>query len=518
VRATLEQMRGPGWLKPSLGDLVAASLVGWLFVAGHGWSSLLADGDTGWHIRAGDWILSNQSVPRLDLFAFSRPGEPWYAWEWLADVVFSLAHGAGGLAGVTVLAGSVLTLAVLVVFGHALWRGSHALVALAVTLAAAGAGSMHFLARPHVFSLLLLPVSLWLVERDRRRPGRTVWCLVPLAAVWVILHGGFFALPASLALLAAGLALEAALGRAGWASCRRYAALAAATLAASFANPYGAGLHVHVARYVTSDWIRNSVDEFQSPRFRSENLLHFELLLVAGLLVAGWWVSRRRVADALLVAGWAHLALASVRHVPLFALVAAPLLAGSLSEILGAWAGGARSGSAKRILWDLGGELRPGFRRFSLWGPALAAAVMLATPASRWPGDFPDAKFPVSLIRACREHLQGRRIFTSDQWGDYLIYRYWPSLRLFIDGRSDFYGPQLGGEYLALVDGREGWQTVLRKYEFRAVLAARSWPLARLLDGDPGWRRIAGDGLAALYVPAAGAPPPLPNALPEPGR
>ena len=68
--------------------------MGWLFVAGAGWSVLLADGDTGWHIRAGEFILDTGAVPRTDLFSYSKAGAPWYAWEWLADVVFALAWRA----------------------------------------------------------------------------------------------------------------------------------------------------------------------------------------------------------------------------------------------------------------------------------------------------------------------------------------------------------------------------------------------------------------------------------------
>ncbi len=99
------------------------------------------------------------------------------------------------------------------------------------------------------------------------------------------------------------------------------------------ANPYGISLHRHIASYLTSDWIRSAVDEFQSPRFRSENLMHFEALLLLALLLAGRWMTRGRVADALLVLFWAHLALGSVRHVPLFAIVSAPLVAAELSQL-----------------------------------------------------------------------------------------------------------------------------------------------------------------------------------------
>ena len=116
--------RWPGWARPSLGDLFLISLGVWLFAIGSGWMALLADGDIGWHIRTGQWILDTRSVPRSDLFSFSRSGASWFAWEWLSDVIFALLCRAWGLAGVVVLAACVIVLAAWAVFRHMLWRGS----------------------------------------------------------------------------------------------------------------------------------------------------------------------------------------------------------------------------------------------------------------------------------------------------------------------------------------------------------------------------------------------------------
>jgi hypothetical protein len=503
------------WLRPSLADLLLVSLVAWLFVAGQGWTVLLADGDTGWHIRAGDWILQTRSVPTRDIFSFTREGQPWYAWEWLSDVIFAVVHRHWGLAGVAALAGCVLALAAQVLLRHMLWRGANAVVSLATVLVSVSASSIHYLARPHVFTLLLLAVSLWMVERDRRRPGRQVWWLAPLSAIWVNLHGGFFALPACLAVLAAGLAAEGWIDRDQrrrvWAASRRYTALSAATAAASLVNPYGIGLHRHIWSYLTSDWIRRAVDEFQSPKFRSENLLHFELLLVAALLLGGWLIARKRVADALLVLVWAHLALGSVRHVPLFVIVTAPLVAVELSRLWELRAGSPRSVGG--VLWALGRDLGPSFQRASLWSAVLAGGAVLLTPASRWPGDFPQNKFPVSLVQAQSVRLRGSRVFTLDQWGDYLIYRNWPGQKVFIDGRSDFYGHAIGGDYLRLAEGRPGWERLFQKYDFAVALVPRQWPLAALLERDPGWNLIQADRLAALFARAPGEGPTRPNQM-----
>ena len=63
---------------------------------------------------------------------------------------------------------------------------------------------------------------------------------------------------------------------------RRYGLLTGACALATLANPYGWRLHQHLVRYLTSSWIRQVVEEFQSPRFRSESMLQFEILLFVG--------------------------------------------------------------------------------------------------------------------------------------------------------------------------------------------------------------------------------------------
>jgi hypothetical protein len=477
-------------LVPSYADWLFAALMVWLFVAGSGWDVLLADGDTGWHIRIGQYILDHGQVPHADLFSFTRPGAPWCAWEWLSDVLFALVHRAAGLKGVVFLAGTAIAACLTVLFRHALARGANLLVALTVCLLAGGASGVHFLARPHVFTLLLLAVSLWLLGRDRGAPGRAVWLLVPLAVLWANLHAGFVALPASIAILGAASALELR-----WDLVRRYALLAAVTTAATLANPYGIGLHRHIAEYLRSDWIRQAVDEFQSPRFRSESSMHFELLLFAGLMAAATLLRRAKTGEALLLVAWAHAALVSVRNVPIFAVVACPILAAEASR----WVRG--TGRPRRsvlaIIDRIGAGFAPGARYTSIW-PAVLLLVLAVVPG-HWPRDFPKNKFPARLIGRQLAMIEGARVFTSDQWGDYLLYRFWPRQTVFIDGRSDFYGPEIGKLYLHTAYGQGDWRGALERYRIGLVLAPKEWPLADLLAESDGWRRVDGDDQAVLF-------------------
>jgi hypothetical protein len=227
--------------------------------------------------------------------------------------------------------------------------GADALSTLIVFQLWVGASSLHFLARPHVFTLLLMAISLWLIDRDRRVPSSWIWLLVPLTVLWVNLHGGFAALIVSLLVIATGTALEALLDAQPWTEAKRYLLVALSCLTASLLNPYGIEEHRHLTSYLSAGWIRELVEEFQSPSFQKGEMIYFEVLLAAGLLISARLLARREFARALLVLAWAHASLTSVRHVPIFAIVCAPVLARELTLLRDSWLASGRSTSFARV-------------------------------------------------------------------------------------------------------------------------------------------------------------------------
>jgi hypothetical protein len=58
--------------------------------------TMLRDGDTGWHLVAGAWIVAHAAVPTTDPFSFSVVGRPWVAHEWLSEVAMYASYRAGG--------------------------------------------------------------------------------------------------------------------------------------------------------------------------------------------------------------------------------------------------------------------------------------------------------------------------------------------------------------------------------------------------------------------------------------
>lgn len=509
-------------LLPSFSDALFIAVLIWLFAAGSGgWAGLLADADSGWHIRTGEWILENRRVPQADLFSFSKPGEPWYAWEWLSDVIYAKLHGAAGLKGVVLFSALAIAGFGTILFRNMIGRGATPFAGLIVALLVFGASWLHYLARPHILTLVGLTVSLCIIDQDRRTPGWKVWLLVPITAVWVNLHGGFLALIACLILLIAGTAATELMGywlekhKPNFTAILRYTGLLFGCACASLLNPYGVKLHSHIASYLRSDWIRNNIQEFQSPVFRSEDMLQFEVMLFLGLITVGWLVLRREFFGALLIVFWGHSALGSARHVPLFMIVSAPWVAEGATALWERYLAPAPRKSILGILASLGKDMTSCCQWTSAWIPVLALGFMFAPgDLVRWPKDYPEEKFPVRMVERYSERLALSRVLTMDQWADYLIYRHYPRQKVFVDGRSDFFGKDLGAEYLHMVHGHWDWASLLRKHNFDIVLSPVEWPLATLLKGSPSWRVIADDGQAILFERVVASPTPV---LPEGG-
>ena len=82
-------------------------------------------------------------------------------------------------------------------------------------------------------------------------------------------------------------------------------------------------------------------------------------------------------------------------------------------------------------------------------------------------------------------------MLTTDQWGDYLIYVN-PQQKVFVDGRSDFYGPEIGNQYLRMINGSGIGEQLLDKYDFNLALLPMEMPIVQLLEAHPDWQRGRG--------------------------
>ena len=469
-----------------------------------GYTAFFRDSDAGWHIRNGERMLQSGTLPHTDPFSFVMQGKPWFAWEWLSDVVVGTIHLNWGLTGVAFFYAAVIAAGVWLWFRLNWLAGGNFLLAAVFAAPMLSTANLHWLARPHVISwvFLLLTVS-FAVTAPAFTISRAAG-VVLVTCVWTNMHASFFLAPVILAIYAAGFAAKHVLCNAGLPPARAMLGYAALSTAATLLNPYGLRLHEHVIRYVTDSALLDRVGEFQSFNFHAEGAGQIVLALGLASLGALLALIEKDCAPALLSAFLIVTALRSARGLPLVALLALPLANASIARGLEAWRG-LRPGVRKSLdnFLSYSARLRSLDAKNSglIWAPivALLFLALLRMPAIAATAGFPPDQFPVAASSAVGGLPVDARILAPDKFGGYLIYRFSPSRKVFFDGRSDLYGADFLKEYGRLVQVRPGWRAILDSYRFTHALLPNDYSLVPALE-QIGWRPLYHDGVATLLA------------------
>jgi hypothetical protein len=504
-------------LFPSVADILFVALLLGLSCGALG-RLLLRDADIGWHIRNGEQILVTHTVPRVDSFSSTMSGHTWYAWEWMYDICIAKIHHAFGLNGVVFYSAAIIAATFVLALHLGLRRGATLPVMLVLLLLALGAAAVHFLARPHVLSWLFTVIWFALLDSpaDADQEDRRLLWLPPLMVLWVNLHGGFVLGFLLLAMYLVGTTIEylsrqearAALAK----RIRWLSAVSLLSFAASFLNPYGYHLHVHIYRYLSDHFLMNQIGEFLSPDFHGGAQQCFALLLIVAIVALATARRALQPSRLLVVISAAYLGCYATRNLPtsglLIALVVAPILSDSLayasrSSTIASWL---KAGLIRLDSFGLRmGKLELGFRGH-FWMVAIFVLGLWACFHQGRVGStrllhayFDDKRFPVEAVNYISEHRIREPIFSLDSWGGYLIYRIYPASKVVLDDRHDLYGDQFFKEYLKVVLVQPEWEKVLHGLRADWVLVPSGSSLANMLRLIPGWTVVHEDGTAVLF-------------------
>ena len=491
---------------PDMATLMAAlTLVFCLFVF-KGGTKLFRDSDTGWHIRTGERILTMHALPRSDPYSFSRAGAPWLAWEWGSDALMGLAHRIDGLRGVTTLFALAIAACTWLWFRLHWAAGGNFYLACILMPPMINTASLHWLARPHVFSWLFLIGGIWYAERA---PARFGWAqaavIAGATALWANLHASFFFAPMIALIYAAAHFVRPLIWNfdrvSEFARGRWFLFAAAAALAGSFVNPYGWRLHTHVASYLLDSELLDRVAEYQSFNFHTAGSAQILATLALAAMGGTLALMQKNVAHFLLAATFSIAALRSARALPLVALLILPLANAGFTNALRAL-----DGLRPAVSRLLDHAMVYAHRTLTLdrrlnGAPFAIVAVALTLLALRIPAapriGFPDDEFPVAAASAVEKLPADARLFAPDKYGGYLIYRFNGARKVYFDGRSDFYGAAFMKQYLDILEVRPGWQDAMRPLHFTHALLPNRYALLAALE-QAGWKTLYKDNVCTL--------------------
>jgi len=504
---------------PSVSDLLFVALLMGLSCGAMG-RLLLRDAGTGWHIRNGQLMLQTRSITRVDPFSATMSGQPWYAWEWLYDVLIAAIHRALGLNGVVFFTAAIMAATFVLVFHLAMRRGGSLPVVIFLLVLSLGASAVHFLARPHVLSWLLTVIWFALLDSaaysaDPHKDRRLLFLPV-LMLLWVNLHGGFLFGFALLGVYLLGGSIQ-------YFTCpeqreeirrwlKRLGLISVLSLLVSFVNPYGYKLHLHICRYLSDRFLMNHVSEFRSPDFHGVAQQCFAVILLVTIAALASAPRKHQVPRLLAILLAAYSGLYASRNLPVSSLLLTLMIAPLLSETIAKAGGNAAIAPWLRALLSRMQSFSMRMEKLEmhfqghLWLVLVFVLGLWACmhggklgPVQLLNAYFDDKHFPVEAAEVIAQRDIREPIFCPDQWGGYLIYRLYPQTKVLVDDRHDLYGDQFFRDYMNVVFVQPDWSKVLDERHVDWVLVEKDSSLGTILKQTPGWDLIHEDGTAVLF-------------------
>ncbi len=485
-------------------------LVVWLLLMWGGRNRLFQDPGTFWHLSWGNQILTTGQIPTVDQFSFTQAGQPVVADQWLTEVLMALVHRLAGWEGLLLVVATGLAWLYGWMGGRLVGAGLHPVWAGAVLAAVFLASAHNFHIRPLIVTFILQAVwfaGLMAVEGGRK-PIRYLWLFVPMSVLWSNLHGGVLGGLGTLGFCVVLWILFGLVSRKGpvqsAAQGLEVAAIAAACFTLVLVNPYGldlprtwyATLRMNLGQWIQEHqpWHPN-----EPAGWSAIGLLAIYLILLVGRFRLGQFQ-----ASWLMPMVWFLLGMQRVRHLPLFAEIAALTIA----EL-------AQAKPTGFLRLEGASESGPSFshgrpwRKYTIAG--LIVGVALGLQWAGWPVplvgtgwvEFSSERWPVGLLpllqttsNCCPE---GSSIFNDLDFGGWLIY-FTPRWRVFIDDRCALYGEEFLAAYEEARCQRpsqlDQWQ---QQYGFRWALVQRGSLWDRYLAKHASWQCLGRDQAAAFY-------------------
>ena len=462
---------------------IAAILVGKAFWTCH---ERIVDPDLGWHLRNGQYLLSQLRFPAIDSYSFTAAGSKWLDHSWLPEVLYYSSYRVFGLRGVLIVFTAAVTALLLSIFRLSLKRAEDPLAAAVVTILGGLLAMVGFTPRAQNFGWLCFAAIFAILLRFRDERRASLWLVPFLFLVWINCHGSW----------PIGLAVFAIILGSGWVR-RDFGSLTAApwtrgerkqlttifgvSLAALFINPFGWRLVLYPFDLAFRQKVNvGLVEEWASVNFNDARGLF--VLIALGAVFAAALLQKRgwRIDDVLLTALALFCGLKHIRFLVFTGIVLPPIFAPSLGRL---------------------SSYDPAHERRVLNGLVMAtvmAIVVLRFPTNQQLQLQINQFFPSDAVQYLNAHPQQGNMFNQYEWGGYLEWKV-PGLPTFIDSRTDIFEYKGVLQDYVAISAVDYSQELLDKYQTAYVLYSAESSLSYFLSQSTLWECVYRDKQAVIF-------------------
>jgi tetratricopeptide (TPR) repeat protein len=474
----------------------------------------LTDPDLWWHLKSGQYILENRTIPGTDIFSFiTSSGNKWIDLHWLFQVILFLTYKFLGTTGPILLQLLVITLAFSIFF-RLKYDENNCLVSAIVFLAAIFVCEERFLVRPEMFTVLFIGIILFILEEYRGKGRNYLWVIPLVQVAWVNMQGLFILGPLLLSayilgefisLRAFGLFKYGDGGGMNDGKLMQLLAITAITFFACFLNPYGyRGVLFPMELFQKigqkGSVFSNSILEFQgpfTPGLSSPSIILYKCILCVSLASFFACLRRIRFSFLFLYLIFMYLSLIARRNINIFALFAGVVIVDNSRDL---W-----------IKYNIE-------KKLSFFYIPVVIAIVLASAATitnRYyrfehsikrfgfgTSDLIYSKGAPDFIRA--NGIKGNMLNDLGS-GGYLIWRLYPEKKVFIDGRLEVYGTALYNMYNSIFSNYDVFRQAAGYYNISTVIWNYNLPFMpgdflHNIARDSDWRLVYVDNNFIIFL------------------
>lgn len=158
------------------------------------------EGDTLWHLKLGQYIISTHHLPYKDIFSYTIAGTRIYPVEWLFEVVWFFIYKVSGIAGLitvkAIIGGLTAGFLYFSLQHYKINRYVSILLISGIYMISSGSYSFvtstgsYFVDRPQIITYLGIALLVFITSMPDIDKKKTLWLIPLIVLVWVNMHPG----------------------------------------------------------------------------------------------------------------------------------------------------------------------------------------------------------------------------------------------------------------------------------------------------------------------------------------
>ncbi len=412
------------------------------------------DQDLGRHIKLGEIIWKNKSIPKTNLFSYTHPNFPFINHHWLPEVLFYLFQINFGFNSLIIFKTIILSLTFFILSYFTYKKAPHSLTII-FSLLSLMLFSRRSWIRPEMFSYFF--TSIYLIALFLKKDTKIKWILPLIQLVWVNSHIYFFIGPC----LAFFYLIKNILDNKNKINKNKSSFFIFFLVCLSnLINPNflkGAFYPFFVLKNYGYQIVENQTIFFMSRYTRSLYLPVFWLMLLLWIFSAALNRKKQNFFSVSSLLFFTAMVFKAIRSSAFFALAFLPFTSINTYQFVR--------------------NIKPEMKKNLLYVPLvlllpLLFLLVIQKPETTSFGIKSKGKEGVDYV--LKEKLQGP-IFNNFDIGGYLIYRLYPDYKVFVDNRPEAYPKDFfRQEYIPAQNNPEKWEELEKKYGFKLVIFSKT--------------------------------------------